>query len=162
MHLKFCHLYVLMKWTFIWGNAFVWISCQMINTSRTRMTISWTETHSPYLTLRNKTVTFQSAKKKGSETFHFRAAKMSQVIVATAVSMALANLINVMSVEHLVNLKFYLVQKTVDSKGVVDGIVVLMASGNFKKTANGWGATEGGLGLGDSPKTIDSNHQDDT
>eukprot|EP00434_Breviolum_minutum_P006873 symbB.v1.2.006065.t1/scaffold352.1/size221597/7 len=49
------------------------------------------------------------------------------VIVATAVSMALANLINVMSVEHLVNLKFYLVQKTVDSKGVVDGIVVLMA-----------------------------------
>ena len=60
---------------------------------------------------------------------HFRATKESQVIVATAVSMALANLINVMSVEHLVNLKFYLVQKTVDSKGVVDGIVVLMASG---------------------------------
>ena len=71
---------------------------------------------------------FQSPKEKHSTS----EPQISQVIVATAVSMALANLINVMSVEHLVNLKFYLVQKTVDSKGVVDGIVVLMASGIVK------------------------------
>ncbi|CAL1138924.1 unnamed protein product [Cladocopium goreaui] len=50
-----------------------------------------------------------------------------QVIVLTAVAMAIANLITVFSVEYLVTLKFYIVQLAVDTRGVVNGIFVLMA-----------------------------------
>lgn len=49
------------------------------------------------------------------------------VIVLTAVAMAIANLITVFSVEYLVTLKFYIVQLAVDTRGVVNGIFVLMA-----------------------------------